>query len=259
MGRRGAVPGWGGARPAAGVLGDQAGVQPTHSRGSARGRAEGCACTHVCLKPQPPLPARGLPPPQKCQDRVEWPPLPAPHYRLTPWACYLPDRGSPPRPGRGAHPCLDAPLARPLWLRHQGMLVSSHRRAQCTQLRSHTWPWRHSPTRTGACAHTHTHTHTHTQTQTHPTHTHRHIHPHTHTPHTHTQRHTHTHTPTHTPHTHTPYTHTHTHHTHTHTPTTHTHTHTPHTVADSVCPHPAPALAHVPPCDGQAAGLHSPG
>ena len=33
MGRRGAVPGWGGAGPAAGVLGDRTGVQPAHSQG----------------------------------------------------------------------------------------------------------------------------------------------------------------------------------------------------------------------------------
>ena len=116
----------GGTGPAAGIPGDQAGVQPTHGRGSAQGGAGG-----VRVKPPPALPAPGLPPPQKRQDRAERPPLPAPRWRLTPGACYLPGRGAHP-PGRGA--CFLA-------------------REPSPHSRSHTRPRRHAP-------HTRAHTHT---------------------------------------------------------------------------------------------------
>lgn len=108
MGRRGAVPGWGGAGPAAGVLGDRTGVQPAHSQGSAQGRAEGCVCRRVCVKPPSPLPARGFP--HLRNTRTGWSgprflPLPAGSLR-----------GRVTCLAEGARPRPDAPLARPLWL-----------------------------------------------------------------------------------------------------------------------------------------------
>lgn len=107
MGRQGAVPGWGGAGPAAGVLGDQTGVQPAHSQGSAQGRAEGCACRRVCVKPRLHSQRVG---PHPRNARAGWSgprflPLPAGSLRGL-VTCLA----------EGARPRPDAPLARPLWL-----------------------------------------------------------------------------------------------------------------------------------------------
>ena len=58
----------------------------------------------------------------------------------------------------GAHPCPDDPLARPLWLRHQGVLVSSHKSPVHTAALTHVAMEALTHMHGRVCTHSHTHT-----------------------------------------------------------------------------------------------------